>query len=155
MSKHSVTIGVDGSIRVDHHNDEAPEALQALSVAGGAQSVGAGLALPTSMSDLDEMKNEIHQLDAVKQAQFDKANKVFLAAHGELRDRQSRLDTATKVAQAMIHHGKTRGRNPDYIADKSHAIADALHARAGDLTQPNFDEILRQVIAEDTPAQEQ
>lgn len=147
MSKHSVTIGVDGSIRVDHHNDDAPDMLQALSIAGGAQSVGAA---PTGMSDFDSMLQEgIRPQTDREQAQHAKANSLFLAAHHARQEKLSRLNTATKIAQSMIQHGKTKGRNPDYIGDKAHAIANALHDKANLGEQPDFDAILKQVIADE------
>lgn len=144
MSKHSVEIGVDGSIRVNHHNDDAPELLQALSVGGGASVLGAG------NNFADEQP-----LTATQQDQQNRAHKEFYAQHQAMQDRQARLNTATKIAQSLVTAGNTQRRNPEYIANKSHEIANALHDKAGDLSRPDFDAILKQVIAEDTPDQEQ
>lgn len=148
MSKHSVEIGVDGSIRVNHHNDDAPELLQALSVGGGASALGAG-------NNFASMVGDEQPLTAEQQDQQNRAHKEFYAQHQAMQDRQARLNTATKIAQSLVTAGNTQRRNPEYIANKSHEIANALHDKAGDLSRPDFDAILKEIIDRDTPDQEQ
>lgn len=139
MSKHSVIVASDGSVRVDH----AAEALGALGDLGGATALGA------NVPQGGDSTYPVPQLDKLQQEIERETHKRFaVASHARSRD-HARLITATQIATAMIHHGKTRGRDHDYIADKASTIANALHARYPETDmQVSWEDINKAVEAE-------
>lgn len=128
---HTVTVANDGSLRIEH-GGKAAEALDGLTATGAGAGIVAAennYAHTPANQALGTVIGEPVQISEQEQKIHSEVNKRYGAACWEQRDHMGRLNTAREVAKAMVLHGKTRRRDPDYIADKSTAIAHALHDR--------------------------
>lgn len=146
MSKHSVVIASDGSVRVDHHNADA---LQGLMDAGGANALGAGTLVDLTPDNLANQLQQVPEMNPVHRAAEQETHRRVQQQIAEQQKAYAKLQTATKIAAALIQKGQTRRRDPNYIADKSTAVAEALHARHPDAhNQVTWQEINDAVLAE-------
>ena len=148
--RHTVTVDAQGSVSVEHHN--GAEALAALADVGGSAALNSTVG--EMNTNAQAFPHTPMQFTEPEVSEFDKAlHKACSAKHlahaQEQRQHAAHLETATRIAQSMIQHGKTRRRDPEYIADKAQAIANALHDRYPNAnTMVSWDDIESAVRAE-------
>jgi hypothetical protein len=120
---HTVKVHNDGTVHITH-GGEAAAALGGLAAAGNQDVLGAAIA-DQSVTTFDGGCAQ------TMQQAYDQQGNNATGVSLETEQRRTQLvKVMSWVAGGMLAHGKTRSRDPQYIADKSFAIAQAIIDKA-------------------------